>query len=239
MRLVPESLLEFRDVRSGFGEAIVLDGISFRVPANGSLAVLGRNGVGKTTCVHAVMGMVRPTGGSVRFDGVELAGRPPHAIARRGLALVPQGRRVFSPLTVEENLRIARRGSNGWTLDRVYELLPRLAERRRHRGDQLSGGEQQMVAIGRALLGNPRLILLDEPSDGLAPLVVRDIVRVLAELRAQGLAALLVEQDLRMALELSDAVCIMSKGEIVYRAPTAEFRREPGVARSLLGIGSA
>ena len=231
------ALLEVHGLTAGYQTGRVLHGVELAVGAGQVVALLGRNGVGKTTFVHAVMGMVRPTGGSVCFDGVELAGRPPHAIARRGLALVPQGRRVFAPLTVEENLRIARRGSNGWTLDRVYELLPRLAERRRHRGDQLSGGEQQMVAIGRALLGNPRLILLDEPSDGLAPLVVRDIVRVLAELRTQGLAALLVEQDLRMALELSDAVCIMSKGEIVYRAPTADFRREPRVARSLLGIG--
>ena len=231
------AFLEVRDLSAGYGTGRVLHGVSLEIEPGRVAALLGRNGVGKTTLVHAIMGMLRPAGGSVRLDGAELAGRPPHAIARRGLALVPQGRRIFAPLTVEENLRIAHRARpGGWTLERVYDLLPRLAERRRHRGDQLSGGEQQMVAIGRALLGNPRLLLLDEPSDGLAPMLVKEITRVLAELRAQGLSALLVEQDLRMALELSDSVLIMTKGEIVYRAPVADFRRDPATARALLGV---
>ena len=230
------ALLEVRGLVAGYQTGRVLHGINLDIDGGQLLALLGRNGVGKTTLVHTIMGMLRPAGGSVRFDGVELAGRPPHVVARHGVALVPQGRRVFAPLTVEENLKIARRGDGAWTLDRVYDLLPRLAARRRHRGDQLSGGEQQMLAIGRALLGNPRLLLLDEPSDGLAPLVVRDITRLLGGLHAQGIAALLVEQDLRMAIELCDTVCIMTKGEIVYHAPTAEFRRDPATARTLLGV---
>jgi branched-chain amino acid transport system ATP-binding protein len=230
------ALLEIRGLEAGYDVSRVLHGVDLDVARGQVVALLGRNGVGKTTLIHSVMGMVRPSAGSVRFDGEELAGRATHTIARRGIALVPQGRRIFAQLTVEENLRIARRGAGEWTTDRVYRLLPRLAERRRHRGDQLSGGEQQMVAIGRALLGNPRLILLDEPSDGLAPLVVKDIIEVLAELRSRGLSAVLVEQNLRMAMELSDTICIMTKGQIVHRATVAEFRRDPATARSLLGV---
>ena len=230
-------LLEVRALEAGYQTGRVLHGVDLDIGPGQVVALLGRNGVGKTTLIHALMGMLRPAGGSVRFEGVELAGRAPHVVARHGIGLVPQGRRVFAPLSVEENLKIARRGREGaWTLERVYELLPRLAERRHHRGDRLSGGEQQMVAIGRALLGNPRLLLLDEPSDGLAPLVVRDITRVLGELRAEGISALLVEQDLRMAMELSDSVQIMSKGEIVYRAAVGDFRRDPVTARALLGV---
>jgi branched-chain amino acid transport system ATP-binding protein len=230
--------LEVRGLIAGYGVSRVLHGVDLDVGRGQVVALLGRNGVGKTTLIHTIMGMVRPSGGSVVFDGDEITGRPAHVIARHGIALVPQGRRVFSALTVEENLRIARRGNggDGWNIERVYDLLPRLAERRRHRGDQLSGGEQQMVAIGRALLGNPRLVLLDEPSDGLAPLIVKDIIAVLAELRASGLSALLVEQNLRMALELSETVCIMTKGQIVHRASVSEFRRDPDTARSLLGV---
>jgi branched-chain amino acid transport system ATP-binding protein len=217
----------------------VLHGIDLDVPHGQVVALLGRNGVGKTTTVHAIMGMLRPSAGSIRLDGVELAGRPAHAVARAGIALVPQGRRrVFAPLTVEENLRIGLRPVQaGWTLERVYELLPRLAERARHRGDQLSGGEQQMLAIGRALLRNPRLLLLDEPSDGLAPAVVEQVTRVLAELVAGGLSAVLVEQNLWVALELAASVCVMAKGQVVHRSTTAEFRRDPDTARALLGVG--
>jgi branched-chain amino acid transport system ATP-binding protein len=179
----------------------------------------------------------RATSGSVRLAGTELAGRAPHEIGRRGLALVPQGRRVFAPLTVEENLRIARPDGSGWTLERVYDLLPRLAERRRNRGDQLSGGEQQMLAIGRALLRDPRLVLLDEPSDGLAPKVVEQVAEVLARLRATGIPALLVEQNLRMALTLADRVVIMTKGTVAWTGTVAQFRDEPQTAHRLLGVG--
>jgi branched-chain amino acid transport system ATP-binding protein len=233
------ALLEVRGLSAHYGVIHALQGVDLDVGGEQVVALFGRNGVGKTTLVSAVMGMLRPTSGSVRFDGRELAGAPPHVIARAGIGLVPQGRRVFAALTVEENLGIAARaaaGDRAWTRERVYDLLPRLADRRRNRGHQLSGGEQQMLAIGRALLGNPRLLLLDEPSDGLAPRIVDDIVEVLAELRAEGIPALLVEQNLGMALRLADVVAIMTKGQIVYRATAAEFRADPETARTLLGV---
>ena len=234
------ALLAVRGLSAGYGAGQVLHGVDLDVAAGQVVALLGRNGVGKTTFIHAVMGLIRPSAGSIRFDGAELAGVAPHTVARAGIGLVPQGRRVFAPLTVEENLRIAvRRASDGgpWTVERVYDLLPRLAERRRHRGHQLSGGEQQMLAIGRALLGNPRLLLLDEPSDGLAPAVVRQVTDVVAELAGEGLAALLVEQDLRAAFALADTVHVMEKGALVHSAATAEFRRDAATARRLLGVG--
>jgi branched-chain amino acid transport system ATP-binding protein len=233
------ALLEVRGLSAHYGVIHALQGVDLDVGGEQVVALFGRNGVGKTTLVSAVMGMLRPTSGSVRFDGRELAGAPPHVIARAGIGLVPQGRRVFAALTVEENLGIAARaaaGDRAWTRERVYDLLPRLADRRRNRGHQLSGGEQQMLAIGRALLGNPRLLLLDEPSDGLAPRIVDDIVEVLAELRAEGIPALLVEQNLGMALRLADVVAIMTKAQIVYRATAAEFRADPETARTLLGV---
>ncbi|GLW66653.1 ABC transporter ATP-binding protein [Actinomadura rubrobrunea] len=232
-------LLAVSGLRAGYAGTTVLDGVDLTVPAGAVVALLGRNGVGKTTFVHTVMGMLRPYSGSIRLDGRELAGAAAHAVARAGVAIVPQGRRVFAPLTVEENLRIAagRRRRGPWTVDRVYELMPRLAERRANRGDQLSGGEQQMLAIGRALLRNPRLLLLDEPSDGLAPAVVGQIAEVLERLRGDGISALLVEQDLRLAFRLADEVAVMRKGRIAHRGPTAEFRSDRDRARALLGVG--
>ncbi|UUU20510.1 ABC transporter ATP-binding protein [Streptomyces sp. DSM 40750] len=243
-------VLSVRDLRAGYAGTTVLDGVDFHLPAGAVVALLGRNGVGKSTFVHAVMGMLRPSSGSIRVDGRELAGAAAHTVARSGVAIVPQGRRVFAPLTVEENLRIATPGSRrtgrarrtgsspgAWTPERVYELMPRLAERRTHRGDQLSGGEQQMLAIGRALLRNPRLLLLDEPSDGLAPTVVDLIAEVLEGLRGEGIAAVLVEQDLHLAFRLADEVAVMRKGRIVHRSSTAEFRGDRERAHGLLGVG--
>jgi branched-chain amino acid transport system ATP-binding protein len=234
------SLLTVEGVRAGYGAGDVLHGIDLTLEQGQVLALLGRNGVGKTTLVHAIVGFLRARQGSVRLDRRELMGCSPHEIARAGIALVPQGRRVFSRLTVEENLRLARHAApsrNGrWTLDRIYELLPRLHERRRHRGSELSGGEQQMVAIGRALLANPRVLLFDEPSEGLAPLLVDLVTRTIASLREEGLSAVLVEQNLHVALALADSVAVMTKGEIVYRGTNAEFRRSPETARTQLGI---
>jgi branched-chain amino acid transport system ATP-binding protein len=234
-------LLSVRDLRAGYAGTTVLDGVDFTVPAGAVVALLGRNGVGKSTFVHTVMGMLKPYSGSIRVDGRELAGAAAHTVARSGVAIVPQGRRVFAPLTVEENLRIAARASRGGggplTLGRVYELMPRLAERRANRGDQLSGGEQQMLAIGRALLRNPRLLLLDEPSDGLAPAVVDLIAELLEGLRGEGIAVVLVEQDLHLAFRLADEVAVMQKGRIVHRSSTDDFRQDRVRAHSLLGVG--
>ena len=173
------ALLEVEGLRAGYGGSAVLHGVDLTVGEGQAVALLGRNGAGKSTLLSAVMGLLRPTAGSVRLQGRELAGRPANLVARSGVALVPQGRRVFADLTVEQNLQVAtgRRGAGPWTPERVYRLLPQLAERRRHRADQLSGGEQQMLAIARALLLNPRLLLLDEPSDGLAPTVVARVGR--------------------------------------------------------------
>ena len=232
------ALLEVAGLRAGYGGGAVLHGVDLTVGQGRAVALLGRNGAGKSTLLAAVMGLLRPTAGSVRLQGRDLAGRPANQVARAGVALVPQGRRVFAGLTVEQNLQVAsgRRGAGPWTPAGVYELLPQLGERRRHRADQLSGGEQQMLAVARALLLNPRLLLLDEPSDGLAPAVVARVAALLAGLRDQGLAILLVEQDLRTAFAVADEITVLGKGEIVHRSPTPEFRRNAPLAARLLGV---
>ncbi|OYN95494.1 ABC transporter ATP-binding protein [Enemella evansiae] len=229
-------LLEVSDLVAGYDGSRVLDGVSLSVDAGESVAVLGRNGVGKTTLINSIMGLVRPSSGSVRVDGTELARRLPHAMARAGVSIVPQGRRVFSSLTVDEHLAIsARKGE--WTPASVLALMPRLGERRGHLGSQLSGGEQEMLAIGRALVGNPRLLLLDEPSDGLAPTIVAQVGEVLTELASTGVAVLLVEQDLRLAFKVAQRVLVMQKGEIVHRSTVADFRADGQRAQALLGVG--
>ena len=235
------ALLEIRGVRAGYADTgDVLQGVDLDLAQGEVIALLGRNGVGKTTLMNTVVGLVRPRAGSIALDGRDLAGESPHEIARGGIAIVPQGRRIFSRLTVEENLKLARRATAGrieeWTLPAVYELLPRLQERRRHRGNELSGGEQQMVAIGRALLANPRVLLFDEPSEGLAPLIVDRMTETIASLRERGLSAIVVEQNLHVAVGLADQVAIIAKGEIVHRATTAEFRADRATAHALLGV---
>jgi branched-chain amino acid transport system ATP-binding protein len=234
------ALLEIRGVRAGYDTGDVLQDVDLDVAQGEVVALLGRNGVGKTTLMNTVVGLVRPRAGSIRLDGRELAGTSAHEIARAGIAIVPQGRRIFARLTVEENLKLARRAAKGrgedWTLASVYELLPRLQERRRHRGNELSGGEQQMVAIGRALLANPRVLLFDEPSEGLAPLIVDRMTETIASLRERGLSAIVVEQNLHVAVALADRVAIMAKGAIVHRATTAEFRADRATAQALLGV---
>ncbi|MEU8204445.1 ABC transporter ATP-binding protein [Streptosporangium sp. NPDC049046] len=231
-------LLEVRGLRAGYDGSVVLQGVDVTIDEGTVLAVLGRNGVGKSTLVMSVIGLVRAYSGSVVFAGRELTRERTDRIASTGIALVPQGRRVFSPLTVEENLRIAvRRNRPGpWTLDRLYELLPRLRERRGNRGDQLSGGEQQMLAIGRALLTNPRLLLLDEPSDGLSPMVVRQVADVVRALREDGITVLLVEQNVRLALELADHVAVMVKGEIAWHTDPAGFHGDRERVRALMSV---
>jgi branched-chain amino acid transport system ATP-binding protein len=233
------SFLAARAVRSGYAGSEVLHEVDLDVDEGRVVALLGRNGVGKTTLISTVMGLLKPYAGSVRIAGRELAGARPDVVARAGVALVPQGRRVFAPLTVAEHLAIAdRSGRTGeWTRDRVVELLPRLGERMGHRGDQLSGGEQQMLAIARALLANPLLMLLDEPSDGLAPAVVQQVGEVVRETCATGMTVLLVEQDLRLAFSVADRVAVMEKGRIVLDTTTADFRSDAARARALLGVG--
>jgi branched-chain amino acid transport system ATP-binding protein len=241
-------VMTVRGLVSGYDGSRVVDEVDLVVASGETVALLGRNGVGKTTLLETVMGLVRPVAGQVLVGAgqTDVAGRKPHVVARAGVAIVPQGRRVFAPLTVEENLRVAARKRKGrtpgegvrtWSVDDVYTLMPRLAERRTNLGRQLSGGEQQMLAIGRALLGSPDLLLLDEPSDGLAPAVVETVGEVLRDLASSGMALLVVEQDLRLAFSVADRVLVMNKGRIVHESTTAEFRSDGARARSLLGIG--
>lgn len=231
------TFLAVRDLVSGYDRSTVLNGVDLDLDRGGSLAVLGRNGAGKSTLIMTLAGLVPVTSGSVTLDGVELAGRRADVVARAGVALVPQGRRVWSTLTVAEHLSLASRNRSGtWTVDRILDLLPRLRERRRQLAGQLSGGEQQMLAVARALLTNPRLVLLDEPSDGLAPAIVEQIGAVITTMRAEGVAVLLVEQDLHLAFEVAAEVAVMARGEIVHRASTHEFRRDPDTAQRLLGV---
>ncbi len=232
------SLLEIRGLSAGYRGSTVLQDLELSVCEGEVLTLMGRNGVGKSTLVMAVMGLVQVSEGSIRCNGHELTRRRPDIISAAGIGLIPQGRRVFAPLTVEEHLRIAvRRGRGGaWTKDRVYDLMPSLARRRRNRGDQLSGGEQQMLAIGRALLGNPRLLLIDEPSDGLAPAVVLQVADVIRQLREDGVSILLVEQDIAAALAVADEVAVMSRGTIALRQRAAGFDAATEQVTSLLGV---
>jgi len=232
------SFLEVRGLVSGYDRGRVLHGVDLTLDAGAVLGLLGRNGVGKSTLIMTLAGLVPVTAGSVRLGGAELAGKRPDLVARAGVALVPQGRRVWATLTVAEHLALARSRSRPgtWTVDAVLDLLPRLAERRRHYAGQLSGGEQQMLAVARALLTNPRLVLLDEPSDGLAPAIVDQLAGVVATMRAEGVTVVLVEQDLHLAFSVADEIAVMEKGTLVHRVPTADFRRDPDTAHRLLGV---
>jgi branched-chain amino acid transport system ATP-binding protein len=231
-------MLEVRDLTAGYATGTVLRGVSLTVAAGELLALLGRNGMGKTTLLRAVCGLRPPVlaGGSVRVAGEEVTGLPAYQVARRGVSLVPQGRRVFGSLTVEENLRIAAR-PGGWDLDGVWELFPRLVERRGQAAATLSGGEQQMLAIGRSLMTNPRLLLMDEPSEGLAPAVLDLIADRLGQIRGQGQAVLLAEQNVDLALALADRVCILGEaGTVAWSGPPATLRDDPPILRELVGL---
>jgi branched-chain amino acid transport system ATP-binding protein len=221
-----------------YGDSHVLHSVSFSVPEGRVLALLGRNGAGKTTCMNTVIGWLRPRKGSVRLFGEPIERLSPEAIARKGVGLVPQGRRVFATLTVRENLSVAFRkySSSSWNLERVFDLFPRLKERAEQYAGSLSGGEQQMLAIGRALMGNPRLLLMDEPSEGLAPLIVAEVGRTIAKLKAQGQSIVLVEQNVRMALELADETAILNTGRVAFCGPAAQLRDNHGVITQHLGV---
>jgi branched-chain amino acid transport system ATP-binding protein len=266
-------MLEIERIHTYYGDSHVLHDVTLEVRAGEAVALLGRNGVGKTTLIRSVVGFTPPRAGEIRFDGHAIHHLPAHAVARRGIALVPQGRRIFAPLTVEENLTIGLRrrtpsfpahprsepGSpsprqqispsplqqtspsprhhiSPSPLQQIYDIFPRLRERARQGGGTLSGGEQQMLAVARALMTDPRLLVLDEPSEGLAPLIVREIGRVLTRLKSQGLSILLVEQNVPLALRVADRAYVMSKGQIVYHGRTSELAANEDVKRRFLGV---
>jgi branched-chain amino acid transport system ATP-binding protein len=232
-------VIEVRDLHTYRGINYVLQGVNLQIGDGACTVLLGRNGMGKTTLVHTIMGLIRPRSGRITLDDEELVGKQPFQIAQRGLGLIPQGRRIFPSLTVEENLTLAARGtasSGAWTLERLYDLFPNLKDRRRNRGGQLSGGEQQMLAVGRALLTNPRLLLMDEPSEGLAPVIVERIGEIIADLRRSGLSIFLVEQNYGLAIDSADLVYILSNGQVVWQGTTSELERTAEVRETHLGI---
>ena len=216
-------MLEVRGLEAGYGGAQVLFGIDLAVDAGEAVTLLGRNGMGKTTTVKSLAGILRPTAGSIRFRGRELAGAAPHRIGRAGLGLVPEGRQVFPTLTVQENLRATARAGGPWTLARVLELFPAIAERRHHPGAHLSGGEQQMLAIGRALTTNPSLLVLDEATEGLAPVVRGEIWRCLERLKAEGQAILVIDKNLDALTRLADRHVVIERGRVAWSGTSAEL----------------
>jgi branched-chain amino acid transport system ATP-binding protein len=229
--------LTLERLRAGYGRTVVLDGVSLSLQSGATLAVLGRNGVGKTTLLSTIMGHTTLHGGTIRFRGQDITALPSYARCRAGIALVPQEREIFPSLTLEENLTVAQRPGR-WTLERVYDFFPRLAERRRNRGNQLSGGEQQMLAIGRALMGNPLLLLMDEPLEGLAPVIVDALLSGLDRLkREDDLALLLVEQHARLALEFAESAVILDRGAVVFSGATRPLLEAPERLAGLIGVG--
>ena len=231
--------LSIRDVDTYYGDSHVLRGVGFALQPGRLLGLLGRNGAGKTTCMATIMGFLKPRRGTIALFGDNVAGLVPEAIARKGICLVPQGRRVFRSLTVRENLDVAaqkRAEGNAWSADRVFALFPRLKERHAQDAGSLSGGEQQMLAIGRALMGNPRVLLMDEPSEGLAPQIVQEVGRTIAQLKAEGLSIVLVEQNIKLTLDLADDVVIVNTGAVVFTGTAAETRTNTAVISQHLGV---
>ena len=233
-------MLEVRDVHSYYGDAHILRGVSLAVPPKRVVALLGRNGMGKSTLIRSIMGLTPPQvrQGSITYAGSELRGLPPHAVAGKRIGLVPQGRRLFASLTVTEHLAMVPRKakSSAWSAERIFQLFPRLAERRQHRGSQLSGGERQMLAVARALMLDPELLLMDEPSEGLAPVMVEHLETIIAQLRDTGLGILLVEQNLYSALAVSDEVYLIETGVIVHRSSAAALREDRATMERYLGV---
>ena len=230
-----EPLLRLDGVTAGYGDAVVLHGVSLEIPENGSLAVLGRNGVGKSTLLLTIMGYTQMRAGTVTWRGQDMSRLAPNKRALAGIGWVAQEREIFPSLTVEENLTVAARAGD-WTLAAIYKMFPRLDERRRNKGNQLSGGEQQMLAIARALMRDPKILLLDEPFEGLAPIIVRDLMKVCRDLAAAGQTIVLVEQNLAATLALAQRVYIINNGHIVHEGPALEIKKQPEVLQRYLGV---
>jgi branched-chain amino acid transport system ATP-binding protein len=232
------SILEAEGLHSYYGKSHILHGVSLTLGEGEIVTLLGRNGAGKTTTLRSLVGLTPAREGVVRILGKATTHWPPYAIAALGVGYVPEGRRIFGNLTVEENLKVPLERPGHWTIPRVFELFPRLAERRRNKGRQLSGGEQEMLAIGRALLLNPKLLLLDEPSQGLAPLIVQEVFRVIADMRNIGMSLLLVEQNVRAAVEIADRAYVVDDGRIIYEGSAAELGRDEERVRALAGASA-
>ena len=233
--------LDISGVDTYYGDSHVLHGVSFALQPGRLLGLLGRNGAGKTTCMATIMGFLKPRRGSISLYGEPVAGLAPDAIARKGICLVPQGRRMFRTLTARENLMVAAQtrkdgGGAGWSIDRVFQLFPRLAERHGQVAGSLSGGEQQMLAIGRALMGNPRVLLMDEPSEGLAPQLVAEVGRTIAQLKAEGQSIVLVEQNIKLTLDLADDVVIINTGRVVFRGAADGIKLDDAIVSQHLGV---
>jgi len=230
--------LEAGDLHTYYGKSHILHGVSLSLAGGQVATLLGRNGAGKTTTLRSLMGLTPARSGTVRVLGRDCTAWPPYRIAALGVGFVPEGRRVFANLSVEENLMVPLQRPGPWNLDRVFEVFPRLAQRRANRGRQLSGGEQQMLAIARALVLNPAILLLDEPSQGLAPLVVQEVFQVIASLRARGISILLVEQNVRAAIQIADVAYVLDDGRIVYHGPAADLAADEERLRTLAGASA-
>ena len=230
-------VLRAEDLHTYYGKSHILHGVSLTVGEGEVVTLLGRNGAGKTTVLRSIMGLTPPRGGRVSLFGKDVTGSPAHAIARLGVGYVPEGRKIFGHLTVNDNLRVPAVAPGRWTLETVYELFPRLAERRASKGGQLSGGEQEMLAIARALLLNPRFLILDEPSQGLAPVIVDEVMKTVATMRGEGIAVLLVEQNAWMALANADRAYVLGDGSIVHESPAADLAADEQRVKALAGAG--
>ncbi|WGV18578.1 ABC transporter ATP-binding protein [Pseudomonas putida] len=231
-------MLNVESIHSYYDKSHVLEGVSLKVEAGELVTLLGRNGAGKTTTLRSILGIVRPRQGQISFNGQQLVGREIFDIARLGIALVPEHRGIFRQLSVEENLRIAVRKDSRWQLEDVYSMFPRLKERRRNGGFALSGGEQQMLAIARALLNGPKLLILDEPTEGLAPVIVDELVKILRRIKDEGLSILLVEQNLMVCDALADRHYVLEQGRVAYQGSAAQFREDPSIKNRYLALSA-
>jgi len=232
-------MLQLENIHTFYGKSHIIQGVSFNVQVQECVALLGRNGAGKTTTLRTVIGLVPPRGGRIVFNGKPINGLKPHEISRLGIGYVPEDRQIFASLTVLENLTISiqpKRASGPWNLERVFAVLPSLADRRKNRGSQLSGGEQQMLSIARALMTNPDILLLDEPSEGLAPLIVEKLLEIIQSLKQSGLTIVLVEQDVEATRQVADRYCILQQGQLMYQGNHAEFWSRPELQEKFLGV---